>query len=188
MRIRLRASDFGSDRFSSKPNLKISFVQIETGFSVRNRIRRWCWGHFVCLVVIQQYVFELGKFKPTATTDLSGAAKRRAECTSLGPGLKHPSLHRLSLVWPRRDVPRRFTGYCFQSSIRPRHDDLLLLLLLLCTLVWYVATKGTHWVCCCSWSLGPSPRRPTASCSLAAERRGDCLRASIATRTFVCTS
>ena len=46
-----------------------------------------------------------------------------------------------------------------------------------CILVWYVATKDARWVRC-SCSLGPSPRRPTASCSLAAVRRGDCVRAS----------
>ena len=34
--------------------------------------------------------------------------RRRAECPSLGPGLKHPSLSSLTLVWPRRDVPRRY--------------------------------------------------------------------------------
>ena len=34
---------------------------------------------------------------------------RRAECTSLGPGIDHPSLRLLSLVSPRRDVQGRFT-------------------------------------------------------------------------------
>ena len=29
--------------------------------------------------------------------------------------------------------------------------------------VWYVATKDARWVRCSSWSLGPSPRPPTAS-------------------------
>ena len=49
------------------------------------------------------------KFKPTSTTLMPGAAKRRAECTSLGPRLKHASLTLTTPVWPRKDVPRRFT-------------------------------------------------------------------------------
>ena len=97
----------------------------------------------------------------------------------------------LTLVWPRRDVPRRFMWYIFQSSIRAHHDDLQLLCV--CSLVWYVGTKDARWVRCSSWSLGPSPRPPTASCySVAAELRGDCVRAtwlsnaSIVTRKSVC--
>ena len=55
---------------------------------------------------------------------------------------------------------------------------LLLLLLCLC-LVRDVATKDARWVRCSSWPPGPRPRPPTASNnSLAAERRGDCVRAS----------
>ena len=71
-----------------------------------------------------------------------------------------------------------------------------------CTLAaWYLATKDARWVRWSPCSLGPSLRRPTASCSLAAVRRGDCVRASwlyswcnasiatrTRTRTFVCTS
>ena len=44
--------------------------------------------------------------------------RRRAECTSLGPGLQHLSLRSLTLVWLRRDVTRCFTRYFFQQSIR----------------------------------------------------------------------
>ena len=42
--------------------------------------------------------------------------RRRAECTSLGPGLEHPSLYAQTLVWPRRDVPTRFTWYFFLTK------------------------------------------------------------------------
>ena len=45
--------------------------------------------------------------------------QHRAECTSLGPGLKHPSLRSLTLVWPRRDVPRRFILYFFNKGSEP---------------------------------------------------------------------
>ena len=41
--------------------------------------------------------------------------RRRAECTSLGPGLKHPS----TLVWPRRDVPRLHVVFFFRTESEP---------------------------------------------------------------------
>ena len=37
----------------------------------------------------------------------------------------------LTLVWPRRGVPRRFTCFFFQPSLQAQHDDLLLLLCVL---------------------------------------------------------
>ena len=59
----------------------------------RNRllVRRWCSGHFfrffVC--VIQQ----LGSWTQKIQADVDYCyVRRRAECTSLGPGLEHPSL------------------------------------------------------------------------------------------------
>ena len=62
-----------------------------------------------------------------------------------------------------------------------------------CTLVIHSHERRVR---CSSWSLGPSPCRLIASCSLAAETGGDCVRASwlnsysnasIATRASVCT-
>ena len=67
--------------------------------------------------VIQQLGFWTQKIQ--ASVDYC-YVPRRVECTSLGPGLKHPIL-RSTLVWPRRDVPRRFTWYFFQRSIRTQH-------------------------------------------------------------------
>ena len=56
---------------------------------------------------------------------------------------------------------------------------LLLLLLLLCVSRRDVATKDARWVRCSFWSQGPHLRPPMATCnSLAAKRRGDCVRAS----------
>ena len=66
----------------------ISFVQIETGFLCQVACgdgARWCSGHCFFDHMIQQRVFGLKKFKPTPTTAISDAAKRRAECTSRGP-------------------------------------------------------------------------------------------------------
>ena len=54
-----------------------------------------------------------------------------------------------------------------QSQAR---DLLVLLAAAVCTLAWYVTTQDARWVHCSS-SLGPSSRRPTASCSVAAGRR-----------------
>ena len=68
----------------------------------------------------------------------------------------------------------------FQPNIRGQHDDLLLLLLLLLLLCVYSRMICGHE----KRALGAllflvsSPRPPTASCSLAAERRGDVVRAS----------
>ena len=70
----------------------MSFADIETGFLCDVG----CGGGarvIICLFdrrEIQQLVFGFKESKPTSTTAMSGAAKRRAGCTSLGPGLKHP--------------------------------------------------------------------------------------------------
>ena len=142
------ANPVPSFRFWSGCEKWISFVQNRNRLLVRNRMWKWCSGHLlVCSCDSALSFLDSRKFKPTSTTAVtSGAAKRRAECTSLGPRLKHPSLRWLTLVWPRRDVPRRFTWYCFQSSIRAQHDDLLLLLL-------------------CVLSYDTSPRKTRAGCA-----------------------
>ena len=71
--------------------------------------------------VLQQFGF--GTQKIQANDDYCHVW-RRAECTSLGPGIKHPSLRWLTLVWPPRDVQKRFTWYFFRPSVRAQHDDL----------------------------------------------------------------
>ena len=93
--------------------------------------------------------------------------RRRAQRTSLGPGLEHPSLRSdFSLAAKRRAEALHVV---FFSTKHPNPARKLLLC---------VATKDARWVPCYSCSLDPSSRRPTASCSLAAVRRGDCVRAS----------
>ena len=126
-------------------------------------------------------MFGLRKFKPTSTTNaVSGAAKRRAECISLGPGLKHPSLRWRSLLQSGREETCRGAscGIVFNQASEP--------------------STMTYCCCCCVYSrtirsherraLGAllfvvsrseSPLPPTVSC-LAAERRGDCVRSRIA--------
>ena len=97
MRIRFRASDFGQVAKNNCHSCKI-----ETGFLRGDGARViYFFAH-----VIQQLGFRTKKIQ--ANVDYCDV-RRRAECTSLGPGLKRPSLRSLTLVWPRRDVPRRFT-------------------------------------------------------------------------------
>ena len=86
------------------PQKQISFVQIETGFLCDIG----CGDSGRVIRLFARMIEQLGLRTPS-TTAVSGAAKRRAECTSLGPGLKHPSLRGLTLVWAARDVPRHFS-------------------------------------------------------------------------------
>ena len=113
------ANPIPSFRFWSGRENKYHSCKIETGFLCGDgaRVIRF----FACM--IQQLGFWTQKIQ--ANVDYC-YVRRRAECTSLGPELKHPSLRSLTLVWPRRDVPRRFTWYFFQPSIRAQHDELLL--------------------------------------------------------------
>ena len=50
---------------------------------------------------------------------------RREETCRVCFGLKHPSLRFFTLISRRRDVPRRFTWYFLQPSIRAQQDDLV---------------------------------------------------------------
>ena len=176
MRIRFQASDLGQ---VTKTKL-ISFVQN------RNRLllRRWCSGHlFFCSCDSAGRCWTMF-LKNQVNVDYC-YVPRRVECPILGPRFKHASLRSLTLIWPRRDVPRQASDPSTMSYWS------------VCTLVRCVTTKDARWVRCSSCSLCPRPRRLTSICSLAAERRGNCVRASwlysesnasIATRTFVCAS
>ena len=91
--IRFRASDFGK-------------VANRNRLLVRNRMRRWCWGHlFVCLCDSAVRFLD-SEFQANVDycSAMSGAAKRRAECTSLSPELKASklALPESSLVANRR--------------------------------------------------------------------------------------
>ena len=79
MRIRFRASDFG---LVAKINVT---REIETGFLCGDgdRVIRFFAR------VIQQLGFWTQKIQPNVDYCY---VRRRAECTSLGPGLEHPSL------------------------------------------------------------------------------------------------
>ena len=110
----------------------ISFVQIETGCLCE--IRYGDGARVICLFarVIQQSGFWTQIIQ--ANVDYCYVWKRRTECTSLGPGLKRPSLRWLALVWPRRDLSRRFTWY-FYSTKHPSPARCPMLLLL-CVLAY----------------------------------------------------
>ena len=106
-------------RFWSGRKNKTLSCKIETGFLCGDgaRVIRFFAR------VIQQLGFWTQKIQ--ANVDYC-YVRRRAKRTSLGPELEHPSLYAQTLVWPRRDVPRRFTWYFFQPSTRAQHHELLL--------------------------------------------------------------
>ena len=140
------------------------FLQHKYNF-VQNPNRRIVWrqysGHsFYCSCDSAVAIF--GTQELQANMDYC-YVRRRAECTSLGPGLNHLQAYAQTLVWLRRDVPRRFTWLFFSThSIRAQHVSCCSV----CTLAWDVATKDARWVRCSPCSLGPSPRQPTASCNV----------------------
>ena len=138
----------------------------------RNRLlaRRCCSGHSIfCSCDSAVRFLDSRNFKQTSTTATSGAAP-----SALRSALDlNSEAYAQILVWPRRDVPTRFTWRFFQQNIRAQHESCCCYSV--CALA---ATKDARWVRWSPCSLGPSPRRPTASCSLAAVRRGDCVRAS----------
>ena len=140
---------------------------------VRNRMRRWCSGHlFVCSCDSAVSFFLLpGKFKQTST-----AAKRRVQFARPWTQASKPALTVYSLAAKIRTVALHVAFFSTKNLCPAR-------CCCCCRCVYsrmiYLATKDARCVHCSSWSLGPSPRRPTASYnSLAAVRRGDCVRKS----------
>ena len=139
----------------------------------RNRliVRRWCSGHSFFCRVIQQLGFLTRKFKPTPS----------ALCSALD--FKYPSLRSDSGLAAKRRAEALHVVFLFYKASEPSTRAAALCVLSHDT---YVATKDERWVRCSPCSLGPSPRRPTASCprrptascGLAAVMRGDCVRAS----------
>ena len=97
------------------PQKQISFVQIETGFLCDIG----CGDSGRVIRLFARMIEQLGLRTPS-TTAVSGAAKRRAECTSLGPGPKHPEppLANFSLAAIRR--AEAFHAVFFATK---HHDD-----------------------------------------------------------------
>ena len=88
-------------------------MQIETGFLCG--IGCGDGARVLCFVCSSDSAVRFRNQKIQADVDYC-CVWRRAECTSLGPGLEHPSLYAQTLVWPRRDVPTRFTWYFFLTK------------------------------------------------------------------------
>ena len=109
----------------------------------------------------------LRKFKPTSTTATSGAAPSALR-SALDSSIQ---AYAQTLVWPRRDVPRRFTWY-FLSTKHPSPARELLL----CVYSRIIRSHERR-------ALGalpslfsrsePASTDSYCSCSLAAVRRGD---------------
>ena len=102
--------------------------------------------------------------------------RRRAECTSLGPGLEHLSLSSDSSLAAKRRADALHV--CFFSTKHPSPARELLLLCVYSRVIRSHERRALGALVSLFSTVGPSPRRPTASCSLAAVRRGDCVRAS----------
>ena len=154
MRIRFRASDW-----SGRKNKTLSCK--------RNRllVRRSCSGHSFFARVIQQLGFWTQKIQ--ANVDYC-YVWRRAERTSLGSGLEHPSLRSDSSLAAKRRAEAFHVDF-FQQSVRAQHDELLL-----CVYSRMIRSHERR-------ALGALllfSRSEPASCSLATVRRGDCVRAS----------
>ena len=109
MRIRFRASDFGL-----VAKIKLS-GKIETGFL--------CGDHARVILffarVIQQLRFWAQKTQPNVDYCY---VRRRAERTSLGPGLEHPSLCSDSSLAAKRRAEALHVVF-FQQSIRAQHES-----------------------------------------------------------------
>ena len=84
----------------------------------RNRllVRRWCSGHLFFACVIQQLGFWTRKIQ--ASVDYC-YVRRRAECTSLGPGLKHPSLCSDSSLAAKRRAEALHVVFLFNKASEP---------------------------------------------------------------------
>ena len=93
--------------------------------------------------------------------------RRRAERTSLGPGLERRSLRSDSSLAAKRRAEALHVVFFSAKHPGPARE----LLLCVYSRMIRIATKDARLVRCFPCSLGPSPRRPTASCSLAGEAR-----------------
>ena len=111
MRSRYRASDFG---LVAKINI-ISCI-IETGFLCGDGARAI---RFFARV-IQQLSFWTQKFQ--AIVDYC-YVRHRAECTSLGPRLEHPSLRSDSSLAAKRRAEALHVVFFSNESIRAQHES-----------------------------------------------------------------
>ena len=161
IRIRLRASDYC---LVAKIN---SFGAKSKQASCADMVL----GSFDLLLVwFSTLVFEHIKFKPMSTSSASGAMRSRLR-SAVNSSIQ---AYAQTLVWRRMDVTRSFTWYFFSTKNPSPARQLLL-----CVYSRMIRRqKKARWVHCSPCSFGQSPRRQTASLSLAAVRRGDCVRVS----------
>ena len=100
--------------------------------------------------VIQQLGFWTQKIQ--ANVDYC-YVRRRAECSSLGPELEHPSLRSDSGLAAKRRAEALHVVSFVQQSIRAEHESCCCV----CSLVIrYVTRKDARWMSCSPCSLGPS--------------------------------
>ena len=154
MRIRFRASDLVWS------HSKDHSCKIEAGFLCGDAAG-----------VIQRLGFWTQKIEAsvvyTATCGAAPSALRSALDSSI-------QAYAQTLVWPRRDVPRRFTCYFFPTKrASPARRAAAL-----CVPSYYMILVRSHERRAFLFSRSEPASTDSYSCSLAAVRRGDCIRAS----------
>ena len=85
----------------------------------RNRllVRRWCSGQSIfCSRDSAVRFWDSRKFKPTSATAAMSCAAPSANRSALDSSIQACAQ---TLLWPRRDVPRRFTWYFFNNAFEP---------------------------------------------------------------------
>ena len=108
MRIRFRASDFGL----------VAKINIIRGKSKQASCAEMLLGSFVFLLVrvIQQLGFWTQKIQANVGYCY---VRRRAECTSLGPGFEHPSLRSDSSLAAKRRGEALHVVFFFNKASQP---------------------------------------------------------------------
>ena len=119
MRIRFRASDFGL----------VAKINIIRAKSKQASCAEMVLGSSFFCSCDSSAVRFLDSENSSQHRLLLRPAPRRVHfarpCTRASTGLDHPSLYAQTLIWPRRDVPRRFT-WCFSTKHPSPARELLL--------------------------------------------------------------
>ena len=140
-------------------------MQIETCFLCEIG----CSGRFF----LCSYDSAVRVFKPTSTTAMSGAAP--SALPSALDSRSKPAPTHSSLAAKRRAAALHVVFFSKHPSPTRCHTYCGCCCCCCCCCCVYsrmmriIAAKDARWVRCSSWSIGPSPRRPIASCRLAAE-------------------
>ena len=145
--------------------------EIETGF---------LWGDGArvihCFARVIQQLFRW-THKPRANVD-NVYVRHCAECFSLGPRLEHVSLRSDTSLAAKRSADALHLVYFVQGNTRPARQPLLFCVYSRMIHSHERRALGALVSLSSRSEPAPSPRRPTASSSLVAVRRVDCVHAT----------